>query len=75
LNSTLGKSYSIVGYGANKGIVPLVCEQIFKEIDAKQKANPEFQIEVDRFYSIQFNGTFLMLYGLEQTTKGYIFDD
>ncbi len=25
-----GKSYSVVGYGCNKGIVPLVCEDIFK---------------------------------------------
>lgn len=26
-----GKSYSVVGYGENKGIVPLVCEDIFKK--------------------------------------------
>lgn len=26
-----GKSYSVVGYGENKGIVPMVCEAIFKE--------------------------------------------
>ena len=25
-----GKSYSVVGYGNNKGIVPMVCEEIFK---------------------------------------------
>ena len=24
-----GKSYSVVGYGTNRGIVPLVCEEIF----------------------------------------------
>ena len=24
-----GKSYSVVGYGTNKGIVPMVCEEIF----------------------------------------------
>ena len=28
-----GKSYSVVGYGENKGIVPLVCEDIFKTAD------------------------------------------
>ena len=27
-----GKSYSMVGYGANKGIVPISCEEIFKRI-------------------------------------------
>ena len=29
-----GKSYSMVGYGKNKGIIPIVCEEIFKRIDA-----------------------------------------
>ena len=28
-----GKSYSMVGYGKNKGIIPIVCEEIFKRID------------------------------------------
>lgn len=27
-----GKSYSVVGYGENKGIVPRACEEIFKRI-------------------------------------------
>ena len=29
-----GKSYSMVGYGKNKGIIPIVCEEIFKRIDS-----------------------------------------
>ena len=28
-----GKSYSVVGYGENKGIVPRACEEIFRRID------------------------------------------
>ena len=28
-----GKSYSVVGYGDNKGIVPRACEEIFRRID------------------------------------------
>ena len=28
-----GKSYSMVGYGKNKGIIPIVCEEIFMRID------------------------------------------
>jgi hypothetical protein len=27
-----GKSYSMVGYGANRGIIPITCEEIFKRI-------------------------------------------
>ena len=27
-----GKSYSMIGYGANKGIVPIAAEEIFKRI-------------------------------------------
>jgi kinesin family protein 1 len=26
-----GKSYSVVGYGENKGIVPLICQAIFSQ--------------------------------------------
>jgi len=26
-----GKSYSMVGYGSNKGIIPVTCEQLFAE--------------------------------------------
>ena len=28
-----GKSYSIVGYGENKGVIPRTCEEIYKRID------------------------------------------
>eukprot|EP00730_Choanoeca_flexa_P004716 TRINITY_DN11781_c0_g1_i2.p1 TRINITY_DN11781_c0_g1~~TRINITY_DN11781_c0_g1_i2.p1 ORF type:complete len:975 (+),score=271.67 TRINITY_DN11781_c0_g1_i2:494-3418(+) len=34
-----GKSYSMVGYGENKGIVPVTCEQLFEEIEAKADDN------------------------------------
>ena len=35
-----GKSYSMVGYGTNKGIVPVSCDAIFKKID-ENKAGPD----------------------------------
>ena len=31
-----GKSYSIVGYGENKGVIPRTCEEIFKRIDGSK---------------------------------------
>ena len=34
-----GKSYSMVGYGKNKGIIPIVCEEIFKRIEAVESKN------------------------------------
>ena len=34
-----GKSYSIVGYGENKGVIPRTCEEIFKRI-AEKSAEP-----------------------------------
>lgn len=40
-----GKSYSMVGYGANKGIVPISCEEIFNRI--RQNTNPTKEYEVD----------------------------
>ena len=39
-----GKSYSMVGYGVNKGIVPVTCEQLFCGIEEKQSSNTEFQV-------------------------------
>ncbi|KAK5969079.1 hypothetical protein GCK32_001646 [Trichostrongylus colubriformis] len=32
-----GKSYSIVGFKGNKGIVPIFCEELFKEIETKKE--------------------------------------
>lgn len=39
-----GKSYSMVGYGANKGIVPISCDEIFNRI--KNNTDPEKSYEV-----------------------------
>lgn len=41
-----GKSWSVVGYGTNKGIIPLFCNDIFKEIDEKKKSGDETSFEV-----------------------------
>ncbi|KAK6165825.1 hypothetical protein SNE40_022663 [Patella caerulea] len=42
-----GKSYSMVGYGVNKGIVPLACEDLFRGISAKRESavkDEEYQV-------------------------------
>ncbi|PFH33838.1 putative Chromosome-associated kinesin KLP1 [Besnoitia besnoiti] len=39
-----GKSYSMVGYGDNKGIIPIACEEIFKRI--AQNTDPTKSFEV-----------------------------
>ena len=39
-----GKSYSMVGYGANKGIVPISMQQIFERIG--ENTNPDISFEV-----------------------------
>ncbi|CAK9004239.1 unnamed protein product [Durusdinium trenchii] len=41
-----GKSYSMVGYGANKGIVPISCEEIFKRISANTDSNLTYEVMV-----------------------------
>ena len=41
-----GKSYSMVGYGTNKGIVPISCEEIFKRISNNQDASKHYEVEV-----------------------------
>jgi kinesin family member 13 len=39
-----GKSYSMVGYGKNKGIIPIVCQEIFNRIEAAE--SPKLHCEV-----------------------------
>ena len=41
-----GKSYSMVGYGNNKGIVPISCEEIFNRINENKDSNLHFEVEV-----------------------------
>ncbi|KAH7700395.1 hypothetical protein AAVH_32485, partial [Aphelenchoides avenae] len=42
-----GKSYSIVGFGKNKGIVPLVCEELFRAIEERKgKSDAEYQVAI-----------------------------
>ncbi|XP_040307820.1 kinesin-like protein KIF28P [Herpailurus yagouaroundi] len=38
-----GKSYSMVGLGANKGIIPNVCEELFQAIEEPER-NQEYQV-------------------------------
>lgn len=40
-----GKSYSMVGYGNNKGIVPLACDEIFRRIEANDNKNLKYQVQ------------------------------
>jgi hypothetical protein len=40
-----GKSYSMVGYGNNKGIVPLACDEIFRRIEANTNKNLKYQVQ------------------------------
>uniref|UniRef100_A0A6I8SUP3 Kinesin-like protein n=1 Tax=Xenopus tropicalis TaxID=8364 RepID=A0A6I8SUP3_XENTR len=39
-----GKSYSMIGYGTNRGIIPLVCEELFRAIENNQEKNKQYQV-------------------------------
>ncbi|XP_071509131.1 kinesin-like protein KIF28 [Diadema antillarum] len=41
-----GKSYSMQGYGENKGIMPTFCDKIFQEIDQKKSEGVKAEYEV-----------------------------
>ena len=41
-----GKSYSMLGFGVNKGIVPLACEEIFNRVSRSQQKNKLFEVTV-----------------------------
>jgi len=41
-----GKSYSIVGYGENKGIIPLTCADLFRRVAETQNETTAYQVQV-----------------------------
>ena len=41
-----GKSYSTVGYGENKGIVPISCNEIFRRIGENKDPEKSFEVKV-----------------------------
>lgn len=41
-----GKSYSMIGYGPNKGIVPITCDEIFKRTGANKDPNLTYDVKV-----------------------------
>jgi len=41
-----GKSYSMVGYGTNKGIVPISCEEIFNRIAANTNTEKSYEVQL-----------------------------
>jgi kinesin family member 1 len=43
-----GKSFSMVGYGVNRGIIPLVCEEMFRAVEQsnREKNGKRYQVSV-----------------------------
>ena len=41
-----GKSYSMVGYGSNKGIIPMACEEIFHRMSQASGPGVKFEVKV-----------------------------
>lgn len=41
-----GKSYSMLGYGRNEGIVPVACKEIFNRINQNTENDKSFEIRV-----------------------------
>ena len=41
-----GKSYSMIGYGPNKGIVPITCEELFKVIESNKDDKKQLRVSV-----------------------------
>lgn len=41
-----GKSYSMIGYGENKGIVPQATNEIFRRIDSNDDSSKDYEVKV-----------------------------
>jgi hypothetical protein len=47
-----GKSYTVGGMGTNKGLVPMICEELFEGIKSRREVNKENQFEVETVFSL-----------------------
>lgn len=45
-----GKSYSMMGYGSERGIIPLTCEALFERIISETSDSCSFRVEVSFVY-------------------------
>ena len=48
-----GKSFSMVGYGPNKGIVPITCDELFKIIEGST-TDTKYQVTFSLYSSFVF---------------------
>ena len=39
-----GKSFSMIGYGKNKGIVPITCDELYKKIDSDNGGETKYEV-------------------------------
>ncbi|XP_052232106.1 kinesin-like protein KIF28 isoform X2 [Dreissena polymorpha] len=39
-----GKSYSVVGYGVNRGIIPITCDELFKTMSTNNDPNKRYEV-------------------------------
>ncbi|GFO20642.1 kinesin-like protein [Plakobranchus ocellatus] len=53
-----GKSYSMVGYGSNKGIVPITCDELFKTMAQNQD---DKKVSTDLLSDCQVSGSVVLL--------------
>ncbi|XP_078089244.1 kinesin-like protein KIF28 [Mustelus asterias] len=44
-----GKSYLMTGYGRNKGLVPMICEELFQEIKQHQNKDRQYYVYFSMF--------------------------
>ncbi|KAI0751639.1 kinesin-domain-containing protein [Daedaleopsis nitida] len=50
-----GKSYSMMGYGPDKGIIPLTCSELFARVEQKKAADPHINFTVEVSYIEIYN--------------------
>ncbi|KAG6819457.1 hypothetical protein H0H93_011627, partial [Arthromyces matolae] len=50
-----GKSYSMMGYGADKGIIPLTCQELFTRVNSKTEADSNLSFTVEVSYIEIYN--------------------
>ncbi|CAE7579847.1 kif1 [Symbiodinium natans] len=66
-----GKSYSMVGYGNNKGIVPISCEEIFRRIAKDDDNGNSYEVMVSAIEIYNEGVQDLLIPVLQRPRKGF----
>jgi kinesin family protein 1 len=65
-----GKSYSMLGYGEDKGLIPRVCDEMFKRVEKLTSQSPDVTVQIEVSFMEIYNEMVFDLLNPSSAKKG-----